>query len=375
MDATRIVAFVMAGGEGKRLHPLTASCPKPAVPLAGDCRLIDFTLSNLYNSDVRAIYVLAQYCPDPLLRHLASAWSSSPSSEGAFVQTLLPTRGHAQGAYRGTADAVRKNLHLIEQMKPDIVAVFAADHVYRMDVRQMVAFHRQRNADVTVAAIPVPIKQAGRFGIISADVRGRIERFDEKPLEANPMPDNPERAYASMGNYLFDPDVLHHALAQAEQRGGHDFGHHVLPRLLSQSARVYAYDFERNHVPGVQAHEERGYWRDVGTLEALACAQRDLTGPRPRFELRNGAWPTHPCVPACVRAHSVRTGDPMHWHDAFETKSPQTGWPSQCDRHNTDARPRRVHAQSLVDGGKNGSFAQPNGDAEARLSWYPIQRL
>lgn len=298
MVSPRILAFVMAGGEGTRLRQLTASCPKPALPIGRECRVIDFALSNLYNSDVRAIYVLAQYCPKPLLQHLAHAWSPPARRASDFVQALLPVAGDERSIYRGTADSVWKNLNLIGQFQPDIVAVFAADHIYRMDVRQMVAFHRERNADVTVGAIPVPLEQAPRFGIISADEHGRIDGFDEKPQAARTMPGRPDHAYASMGNYLFRPEVLRRSLVQAAQRGEHDFGHHVLPRLLDESSRLYAYNFGGNCVPGVQPHEERGYWRDVGTLEAYAAAQRDVAGPKPRFELRNSAWPIHPFEPA-----------------------------------------------------------------------------
>lgn len=294
MVSPRIVAFVMAGGEGRRLQPLTATCPKPALPVGDTCRLIDFALSNLYNSHVRTIYVLAQYCPKPLLRHIAYAWTPPPSRAPDFVRALLPAADSECASYRGTADAVWKNIELMDRLQPDIVAVFAADHIYRMDVRQMIDFHRGRNADATVAAIPIPIEQASRFGIISADDDGRIDSFDEKPQSARSMPGNPDLAYASMGNYLFRPEVLRQALAQAAQHGEHDFGHHVLPRLLRAASRLYAYNFDDNAVPGVRPHEERGYWRDVGTPEAYAAAQRDVMGPWPRFELNNPAWPIHP---------------------------------------------------------------------------------
>ncbi len=305
MISSRVVAFVMAGGEGRRLRPLTTHCPKPALPVGGAYRLIDFALSNLYNSQVRSIYVLAQYCPEPLLRHVAHAWMRTRARVANVVQPLLAAGGSGHSPYKGTADAVRQNLHLMDRLQPDIVAVFAADHIYRMDVRQMIAFHRQRNADATVAAIPVPAERASRFGIISADRRGCIHDFDEKPQAPQSMPDNPDFAYASMGNYLFRPEMLRQALAEAAQRGEHDFGLHVLPRLIS-THRVYAYNFGANNVPGLQPHEERGYWRDVGTVEAYVAAQRDIAGPTPRFELRNTSWPIHPLGFAAASADAGR---------------------------------------------------------------------
>ncbi len=289
----RVVAFVMAGGEGRRLRPLTAHCPKPALPIGG-YRLIDFALSNLYNSKVRSIYVLAQYCPEPLLRHIAHAWTLPATETDGFVRPLLPAPGGERSTYKGTADSVRQNLRLLDQLQPDIIAVFAADHVYRMDVRQMIAFHRECHADATVAAVPVPVERASRFGIISADQHGRIYGFDEKPRTAGSMPCHPGHAYASMGNYLFQPGVLRRALAEAAQRSEYDFGRHVLPNLLRGQSRVYAYNFSDNYIPGCQLHEEHGYWRDVGTVEAYAAAQHDMAGPKPRFDLRNTAWPICP---------------------------------------------------------------------------------
>lgn len=294
MVSARVVAFVMAGGEGRRLRPLTADCPKPALPIGGTCRLIDFALSNLYNSDVHSIYVLAQYRPKPLLLHLARAWTRPGSGTAGSVQSLLAAAQDERAAYRGTADSVRKNQGLIDRLQPDIVAVFAADHIYRMDVRQMIEFHRLCGSDATVAAVPVPIEHASRFGVISADDHGRVCSFDEKPRAAKSMPGDPDRAYASMGNYLFHPGVLRRVLAETAERGEHDFGRHVLPRLIQGRSRLYAYNFGDNRVPGVQPHEERGYWRDVGTVEAYAAAQQDVSGMQPRFELCNPAWPVRP---------------------------------------------------------------------------------
>ncbi|CAG4884727.1 Glucose-1-phosphate adenylyltransferase [Georgfuchsia toluolica] len=312
MISPRVVAFVMAGGEGRRLRPLTVHYPKPALPVSGAYRLIDFALSNLYNSKVRSIYVLAQYCPEPLLRHIAHAWMRTPARAANFVQPLLASGASGLSPYKGTADSVRQNLHLVDRLQPDIVAVFAADHIYRMDVRQMIDFHRERNADATVAAIPVPIECASRFGVISADQQGCIHGFDEKPQAPQSLPDDPDLAYASMGNYLFRPEVLRQALAEAAQRGEHDFGLHVLPHLIS-THRVCAYNFGANKVPGLQPHEERSYWRDVGTVEAYVAAQHDIAGPTPRFDLHNTSWPIHPLGLAAAPAKAGRDTASVRW--------------------------------------------------------------
>jgi glucose-1-phosphate adenylyltransferase len=284
----KIVALVLAGGEGTRLYPLTAEDAKPALPFANGYRIVDFVLSNLVNSKISTIYVLAQYKPESLMRHIAAAWAPWFSGSEGMIKVLLP-RSNRQ-LFRGTADAVNQYLDLLQAHSPDVVAIFAADHVYRMDVRQMVDFHRSREADATVAAVAVPLEKASSFGIVCTQSDGRVREFREKPQHAAPIPHNPARAYASMGNYLFDPRALARALEEGAEHGDTDFGRDLLPRLC-QSARVYAYDFAQNQVPGVQEFEEPAYWRDVGTLSALAAAQQDAMGHRPRFNLWNRRWP------------------------------------------------------------------------------------
>jgi glucose-1-phosphate adenylyltransferase len=283
-----IVALVLAGGEGTRLYPLTADHAKPALAFASGYRIVDFVLSNLVNSGISTIYVVAQYKPDSLVRHVQAAWAPWFESGEGMIKTLLPRSNRVP--FRGTADAVDQCLDVVQAHSPDLVAVFAADHVYRMDVRQMVAFHRAKKADVTVAAVAVPVERASSFGIVCTQADGRVREFREKPQQPPTLPHDPARAYASMGNYLFQPDVLERALQEAREQHDTDFGRDLLPRLCGQ-ARVYAYDFSENQVPGVQEHEERSYWRDVGTLAALAAAQQDAMGHRPRFNLWNRRWP------------------------------------------------------------------------------------
>lgn len=290
MTSSRILAIVMAGGEGKRLHPLTAEHSKPAVPFGGRYRIVDFVLSNLLNSGIHSIYLLVQYKSQSLIEHANQAWVLSPILPDQFVTIVPPQMHEGPKWYQGTADAVFQNLRLIERHSPDLVAVFGADHIYRMDVRQMTRFHLQHNADVTLSAIPVPIAQANAFGVVVADPEGRITQFQEKPANPSPMPQDPGRAFCSMGNYLFKTEVLVEALREASRRGEFDFGRHVLPRLLA-THRLYAYNFEDNHVPGVRDYEEQAYWRDVGTLDAYFNATQDVLGNEPRFNLFNPYWP------------------------------------------------------------------------------------
>ena len=242
------VAIVLAGGEGTRLYPLTAEHAKPAVPFANGYRLVDFVLSNLVNSRVSTIYVLAQYKPESLIKHISSAWSPWFADGEGAIKVLLPRSNTLGGQFKGTADAVYQHLDVVQAHDPDVVAVFAADHVYRMDVQQMLAFHRERAADATVSAVAVPVKQASSFGVVSTSADGRVRDFQEKPRQPVPLPSDPTRAYVSMGNYLFDADVLEQALDEARRDGGTDFGRHVLPHL-SSTQRVYAHDFAQNRVP------------------------------------------------------------------------------------------------------------------------------
>lgn len=296
MAQPNILAFVMAGGDGNRLRPLTAELPKPALRFGGSHRIIDFVLSNLHHSQMQQVYVLVQYQAQVLLEHIAFNWAVLPRQPGGFVAPMLPggAKRDNSATFRGTADAVYQCLDVVKRRAPDLVAVFAADHVYRMDIRQMVDFHRERGADVTVAAVPVPVASASAFGILATDAGQRIRDFQEKPRHAMPMPGDARFAYASMGNYLFHPAVLEQALRAAAERGETDFGQHVLPRLIHER-KVYAYDFLRNRVPGTASHEVPGYWRDVGSIESYVAAHRDMLGPAPRFRFDNPQWPILCC--------------------------------------------------------------------------------
>jgi glucose-1-phosphate adenylyltransferase len=286
----RILALVAAGGQGARLRPLTDRRSKPAVPFGSRYRIVDFVLSNLVNSGICTIHLLVQYKSQSLIEHIRKAWTISPLFPDCFVSVVPPQMREGPEWFQGTADAVCQNLHLIEDQHPDLVLVFGADHIYRMDVTQMIAFHLEREAEVTVAALPVPVEQASAFGILEVDPDARVRGFAEKPAQPRAMPAEPRRAFASMGNYVFNAAYLVRALRAAHRRGESDFGKHVLPRLL-ESGRMFAYDFTQNRIPGVNAHEEAAYWRDVGTLDAYFAAHQDTLGGEPHFELFNPEWP------------------------------------------------------------------------------------
>lgn len=291
LPGNRVLAIIMAGGKGERLMPLTAQRSKPAVPFGGKYRIVDFVLSNFLNSGIMAMYVLVQYRSQSLIEHLRRAWRIGGRIKQHFITVVPPQMKARGGWYEGTADAVYHNLNLIHDFAPDLVAVFGADHIYRMDISQMVQFHRTNRAEVTVAALPVPLHAATGFGIIEADHDGRATGFEEKPKHPKPMPQDSQQAYSSMGNYLFETDLLLRVLEEdASQPGSHDFGREIIPSLI-KTHRVLAYNFSDNVVPGIKPYEEQGYWRDVGTLDAYWQAHMDMVGATPLLELRNDEWP------------------------------------------------------------------------------------
>ncbi len=293
MAHPEILAFVLAGGKGERLFPLTAFRSKPSVPFGGRYRIVDFALSNFINSRIYSIYLLVQYKSQSLIEHVRQNWTLSSLIGSHFVTVVPPQMRMGPEWFQGTADAVFQNINLVRQHNPGLVAVFGADHIYRMDIRQMIDFHLEKNALVTVAARPVPLEQSPSFGIITVDGKRMITGFQEKPKKPVPMPDDPQRAYASMGNYIFNRDALLEALARAQRKKQHDFGAHVIPDLIS-TKRVFAYDFATNVIPGSLPYEEKGYWRDVGSIPAFYEAHMDMLGLSPVFRIHNTLWPVHP---------------------------------------------------------------------------------
>ncbi len=287
-----VLAFVMAGGEGSRLHPLTANRCKPAVPFNGKHRIVDFVLSNLVNSEIYSIYLLVQYKSQSLIEHVRQSWTLARFIPNHFITVVPPQMRNGPEWFQGTADAVYQNIHLIESMQPDIVAVFGADHVYRMDIRQMIDFHLVSNAHASVATIPVPLSECDQFGIVETDHQHRITDFKEKPKTAQPMPGSGTQALASMGNYIFNADVLLQQLKKMHESGDSDFGKHILPGMV-KTHKLVAYDFATNTIPGTEPYEEPAYWRDVGTIDAYFQAHFDTLGATPKFRMTNRRWPIY----------------------------------------------------------------------------------
>jgi glucose-1-phosphate adenylyltransferase len=291
MPIKRAFAMVLAGGEGKRLLPLTDDRAKPAVPFGGNLRLVDFALSNLVNAGIRRIAVLTQYKSHSLDRHLATTWRLSPLL-GDYVAPVPAQMRRGPRWFAGSADAIYQNLNLVYDERPDVICVFGADHVYRMDPRQMIAQHLASGAGVTVAGIRTPIEHAHQFGVIETGADGvTIKSFREKPSDPVGLPDAPSQVLASMGNYVFDTRVLIDAAIAdaANPNSTHDMGRDLIPMLVdSGSAEVW--DFAKSDVPGATARE-RDYWRDVGTLDSYYDAHMDLISVDPVFNLYNVAWP------------------------------------------------------------------------------------
>ncbi len=294
MANPKVLAIVLAGGKGERLFPLTSFRSKPSVPFGGRFRIVDFVLSNLVNSQIYSIYLLVQYKSQSLIEHIRQNWFFSSVGRDHFVTVVPPQMRMGQEWFQGTADAVFQNIALIKERKPDIVLIFGADHIYRMEISQMINFHIEKKADITVAARPVPLESASSFGVIVTESDHRIAGFQEKPKNPTPMPENPNMAYVSMGNYIFTTDVLIDALIRAEKKKQHDFGAHVIPDLVSRGCNALAYNFAENQIPGLRPYEEKGYWRDVGTIKSYFEAHMDMLGEKPLFQIFNKEWTIYP---------------------------------------------------------------------------------
>ena len=289
-----ILGMILAGGEGKRLRPLTTKRAKPAVPFGGKYRIIDFVLSNFVNSGIQSLFVLTQFRSQSMSEHIINGWNMSSINKGQFI---VPVPAQMQGAekrwYEGTADAIYQNIHLLHDFTPDLLAVFGGDHIYKMDISQMAKFHNKRNALATIAALPVTVEEGREFGIMEVDEEWRIIGFDEKPANPKEIPGMPGYCLASMGNYIFDTPWLIDALeldAKAENTS-HDFGHDILPKAVS-TGRLFAYNFAMNEIPG---HEKGkpNYWKDVGGIQSYYQANMDLRSADPMLDLYSSAWPIH----------------------------------------------------------------------------------
>lgn len=292
-EVHRILTMILAGGEGRRMWPLTAERAKPAVPFGGRYRIIDIVLSNMVNSGLTRIKIITQYKSASLEEHIARAWRLSPMLD-SYIETIPAQQRTGLSWFKGSADAVYQTMHVIEDENPELVVVFGGDHVYKMDVRQMLAQHLRSKADLTVAAIPVPKHEARAFGVIEIDVEGRIVAFHEKVQEPPEIPGRPGLCLASMGNYIFETGSLLKALTldAQEEPSAHDFGRNIVPRMVADKKRCYVYDFKTNEVPGEDPDgATAAYWRDIGTVDAYFEAQMDLVSVKPAFNLYNRRWP------------------------------------------------------------------------------------
>jgi glucose-1-phosphate adenylyltransferase len=303
----RVLGIVLAGGEGKRLWPLTADRAKPAVPFGGTYRLIDFVLSNLVNAGYLRIAVLTQYKSHSLDRHITTTWRMS-TILGNYVTPVPAQQRLGPRWFTGSADAIFQSFNLIYDDQPDHIVVFGADHVYRMDPRQMVEQHIETKAAVTVAGIRVPRNEASSFGIIDADEHGKIRAFLEKPDDPPGLPASPDESYASMGNYVFTTEALIEVLRTdaGDEASVHDMGGSIIP-MLTKDGTARVYDFADNDVPGV-TDRDRGYWRDVGTIDAYYDANMDLVAVHPVFNLYNRQWPIFTDIPQLPAAKFIEGG-------------------------------------------------------------------
>ena len=346
----RVLAIVLAGGKGTRLYPLTKERAKPAVPFGGKYRIVDFVLSNFINSGIYSIYVLTQFKSQSLLQHLSDGWQFGGLLKNQFVIPVpAQMRSAGESWYRGTADAIYQNVNLIEQADPHVVAIFGADHIYRMNIANMIEFHEQKRADVTVATIPVDRRHAAEFGVVETARDGHIIGFHEKRPDAPPLPGDPSRVYASMGNYVFSARALLRELYADAGRddSSHDFGRDILPSLV-QRADVFAYDFQTNLIPGEDPNAP-AYWRDVGTLDAYYEANMDLRAVSPSLNLYNREWPLRTASYADPPAKFTFDDEGRRGHAIDSIVSGGCILAGGTVRNSVLARGVRVHSGALIE--------------------------
>jgi glucose-1-phosphate adenylyltransferase len=307
----KLTTIIMAGGKGERLSPLTRDKAKPAITFGSIYRIIDFTLSNCVNSGIRRIYVLSQYGSFSLDHHLRLAWNIMHPDLNEFIYCMPPQQIHVNRWYRGTADCIYQNLNLLELERPSHVLILSGDHVYKMDYREMLDFHLSRDADMTVAAVPVPRAEGSSFGIIKIDDNAAVEDFLEKPADPPSIPDNPDFALVSMGVYIFRAEVLvQEVIKDAKKKASsHDFGKDIIPQMVGRK-KVFAYNFrDKDGSPC--------YWRDIGLLDAYFKAHQDLLGPAPTFELFDTEWPMRNRPQILPPSKFVCAGSPVSVEDAL----------------------------------------------------------
>lgn len=300
-DMEDVLTVLLAGGVGERLYPLTKDRAKPAVPFGGMYRIVDFTLSNCFNSNCRRICVLTQYKSNSLARHINRGWNIMHTELGEFIEVMPPQMRVNSNWYLGTADAIYQNLYSIDQNDPHAVLIVSGDHIYKMNYQKMIRQHRHTEAGLTVASIEVPLKEASRFGVFEVDASNRVVGFEEKPEHPKPIPDKPGKALASMGVYVFNADVLRQSVHKdAEMTGStHDFGKDIIPRLVRGKLPIYVYNFQDEN------QKEAQYWRDVGTIDTYWEANMDLVSVDPQFNLYDRFWPMRTNLPTLPPAKFV----------------------------------------------------------------------
>jgi glucose-1-phosphate adenylyltransferase len=281
-----VLTFILAGGKGERLDPLTRDRAKPAVPFGGIYRIIDFTLSNCVNSGLRRIFLLTQYKSFSLQRHILEGWNIYSNQLGEFIDVVPAQQRVSADWYRGTADAIYQNVNMIQDYNPKLILILAGDHVYKMDYRKMIEYHIAKGADMTVSCIQMPTSEAGNFGVVEVDSNNMVVGFQEKPNNPKPIPSDPNVIFGSMGIYLFNAEKLFEELKidAAKADSDHDFGKNIIPQMIQKKMKVFAYNFalENDHVT---------YWKDIGTRDAYYQANMDLVGATPKFNLYEKSWP------------------------------------------------------------------------------------
>ncbi len=295
----KVLAMVLAGGRGERLYPLTRDRAKPAVPFGAIYRIIDFTLSNCVNSGIRRIYALTQYKSTSLHRHIQFGWDILSAHLGEFIEAIPAQQRIDEHWYQGTADAIFQNINILQEERPDLILILSGDHIYKMDYRKMIAFHLEKEADLTVAAIRMDRKLSREFGVMEIDENWRIVGFQEKPEEPKVIPGDPKGILASMGIYIFNTEVLVRRLIEdTRSDSSHDFGKDIIPMMIGRD-RVFAFDFRRGDCGGT------GYWRDVGTIDAYYEANTDLISVTPQLNLYDAQWPILTYQPPSPPAKTV----------------------------------------------------------------------
>ena len=340
-----VLAIVLAGGRGTRLDPLTRDRAKPAVPFGGIYRIVDFALSNCINADLRKILVLTQYKAVSLNRHIDQGWRFLCRELDEYIEVIPPQQRIAEHWYQGTADAIYQNVYTIEKAAPRDTLILAGDHIYKMNYADMIQFHRERQADLTIACQPVPKAQAREFGVMNVDASGRVLGFREKPKDPEGMPDNPDLSLASMGIYVFATGAMYELLFQdaaRQEASGHDFGKDIIPAMLAHS-RVFAYPFRDEN------RKEAAYWRDVGTLDAYYQANMDLIQVDPILNLYDRDWPIHTYQPPYPPPKFVHT-DPDRRGSAFNSIVCQGSIVSGAQVYRSILSPGvRIHSYALVE--------------------------